>query len=152
MALTHCKECKMEVSDIADSCPKCGYTGIKKDRKQAEIDAVMATTGGKVAYLLILALIFWGVYAFLNPNSDKKKESYAALSSAHKKLADDCMEWTDYKKGDLVILAIENPFSGETRITLNTDQGSFDRCDYNKKTGKRIKAERILNGNIAHKF
>lgn len=71
MALTQCKECKKEVSDDAKACPHCGYTGIIRDRKKAETDAVMATTGGKITYAVILGLIFWGLYSCMSGSSER---------------------------------------------------------------------------------
>ncbi|MCO5144399.1 MAG: hypothetical protein M9962_15045 [Oligoflexia bacterium] len=53
--------------------------------------------------------------------------------------------------GDPLIRGLDNPASRQTRITLNTDQGSFKRCDYNTKTG-RLKAEWILGGEIVEAY
>jgi hypothetical protein len=99
-------------------------------------------------------LIFLGLCFILSgcTGSDNKKKSYAALSEAHKKLADDCMEWADYTSGDPVIRGLDNPETHETRIILNSDQSSFTRCDYKTKSGKRVKAERILGGEIVRTY
>ncbi len=112
----------------------------------------MATTGGKVTYAVIVFLLLWGVYSCVRPSSKNKQISYSALSEVHQKLADDCMRWVDYKRGDPLIRGMDNPESHETRITLNTDQGSFTRCDYQTKSGERVKAEWILNGEIVKTY
>lgn len=152
MALTQCKECKKDVSDTATSCPHCGYTGIKKDRDSAAHEAIKKTTSYKVTCAIFGGLVLWGAYGLLNPSTEKKDKSYAALSEDNKKLADDCMKWTNYLRGDPLIMALDNPHTKQTRITLNTDQGSFKRCDYQTKSGKRLKAEWVLSGEIVQSY
>lgn len=86
---------------------------------------------------------------------ERKKNSYAALSETHKKLADDCMKVSKFDEDYMLVRGLDNEIAGTTRIILNSigDSGdSFIRCDYKLKSLKRIKAEFIYNGEIIRTF
>ena len=75
MALIKCPECKNNVSDKAESCPKCGYELNKKSKNKSNStnDKMNPKFRGKVDYkyiILGLLIIVVGFY-MLNQNNDK---------------------------------------------------------------------------------
>ena len=46
MALIQCPECKSSVSDLAASCPKCGYPFRRTEYKTVEVVAIGNSTRG----------------------------------------------------------------------------------------------------------
>mgnify|MGYP004671580179 FL=1 len=72
MALIKCPECNNQISDQADSCPKCGYE-LKKKAKEAENkeESKSFIKKGNLKYLIIVLVIAGGAFLFFQqPNNN----------------------------------------------------------------------------------
>lgn len=71
MALIKCPECNNQISDQADSCPKCGYE-LKKKAKEPENkeESKSFIKKGNLKYLIIVLVIAVGAFLFFQqPNN-----------------------------------------------------------------------------------
>lgn len=72
MALIKCPECNNQISDQADSCPKCGYE-LKKKAKEPENkeESKSFIKKGNLKYLIIVLVIAVGAFLFFQqPNNN----------------------------------------------------------------------------------
>lgn len=69
MALIKCKECGNNISDKADSCPKCGYElrGSNDNKNKKEIKKIDSK------YLIIIAIIIVGALFLFNQNKNNNQ-------------------------------------------------------------------------------
>jgi hypothetical protein len=65
MALINCSECKQEVSDKAESCPKCGapITTAQETSNRYKLQTL-------ISVLLILFGVVWIIAIVINPESE----------------------------------------------------------------------------------
>ncbi|VTR91642.1 unnamed protein product [Gemmata massiliana] len=69
MALTHCPDCQLEVSDRAASCPKCGYP-IEAPPPRLTSERPKARGYGETGCLLALLLLCGGGFVLLLADDD----------------------------------------------------------------------------------
>ena len=70
MALIKCPECNNQISDQADSCPKCGYELKKKETENKE-ERKSFIKKGNLKYLIIVLVIAVGAFLFFQqPNNN----------------------------------------------------------------------------------
>lgn len=69
MALISCEECGAEISDKAQSCPKCGFP-IKKESFSMEL-----TRGQEIIALLVMAVIIFGFHISEEAAATKSREA-----------------------------------------------------------------------------
>lgn len=74
MAMIKCPECKTEISDKADSCPKCGYS-LAKDRKKKQ------QSRNAAGCLVLMIVIFGAMFSFCS-NVEKKVEEQKRQDAA----------------------------------------------------------------------
>ena len=61
MALIQCPECRNDVSDKAETCPRCGYPIRKKREKNACVRARRAFATVDLLFGTILFLVYYNV-------------------------------------------------------------------------------------------
>lgn len=71
MALIKCPECNNQISDQADSCPKCGYE-LKKKAKEPENkeESKSFIKKGNLKYLIIVLVIAVGAFLFFQQSNN----------------------------------------------------------------------------------
>lgn len=74
MALIKCPECNREISDIAKSCPHCGYNlfATKLSKKKSSLSKILKSRKFKTAISIVL-LVFVGIMVFLTMKDNKYK-------------------------------------------------------------------------------
>lgn len=62
MALINCPECGKEISDMAKSCPNCGYNSSKIEIKNNKISLIMGIISFFIGVFFIFANSYWLLY------------------------------------------------------------------------------------------
>lgn len=85
MALIKCPECKKEISDKAETCPKCGYElktqNTKKEASTNFKSNKLENFKFDYKFIIIIGLLIVGAYFFLNQNKQNNSGGTSTPSS-----------------------------------------------------------------------
>ena len=78
MALISCDECGAEISDRANSCPKCGFPLTKETHKNAIPNMIRLKSNELITVVIacIILLILWNSSQIADKNRDEAHEEY----------------------------------------------------------------------------
>lgn len=150
MALVKCPECKTDVSDKADNCPKCGFS-LAKARKEKE------SASGCIGLLVILVIGYIGFKACGSSDSNTSDKPKKELSR-DEKIKSQFSAWTGSHKNleKIIKSAMNDPDSYKSIEGKYIDQGDYILI-IQEYTGKNafggtvrgvVRAKADINGNI----
>ena len=70
MALIKCPECNSQISDQAESCPKCGYELHKKETTSSNVSNNFSTNKINFKYVLIVLIVVVGGFLIFKPSTN----------------------------------------------------------------------------------